>query len=110
MYLAQSGAGFYALTFNKYKDIISRPNAFYAILLGNADNTFVLPSNKVKNIFREIDPGEDKEWHYRIRQDNGHYIIRPNNDRRSIGQIHYIETYLNGWDRLCQMFCRKQIS
>jgi hypothetical protein len=92
--------GFYALTFKKYDDIISRQNAFYAILLENAEKMFVLPSNKVKDIFSQIDPGKDKEWHYHVNQQDGSYILKPNNDPRDISEIHHIETYLNKWNQV----------
>ena len=70
--------GFYALTYKKYKDLISRSNAFYAIILEGANNTFVLPGTKVNDIFTNVDHGLDKEWHYTIKRIDDHYVLRAN--------------------------------
>jgi hypothetical protein len=87
------GGGFYALTFNKYKDLESNANAFYAIVLDKPENTFVLPQLKVKQIFSGVNPGEDKKWHYDIRKEDGHYILIPSNDTRNIGSEFIIRRY-----------------
>lgn len=60
----------------------------------------MLPSNKVKDIFSQIDPGKDKEWHYHVNQQDGGYIVKANNDARNISEIHHIETYLNEWNQV----------
>jgi hypothetical protein len=68
----------------------------------------VLPPDKVKQVFGELSPGNDNEWHYKLRKRNGHYILRPSNDHRDLSNIHYVESFLNKWDQIADLKQEKE--
>jgi hypothetical protein len=92
--------GWYDLGLNEYERLIKNPNCYCVIILDKPELTFILPPDKLKEIFSEVSPGDDNEWHYKLRKKNGHYILRPSNDHRDIGNIHYVETFLNKWTQI----------
>jgi len=92
--------GWYDLGFKEYEKLIANSNYYYLIILDKPESTFVLPHDKVKGIFSEVSPGADNEWHYKVRQKNGHYILRPSNDHRDSSNIHYVEDFLNKWGQI----------
>ncbi len=52
----------------EYERLVTNPNCYYVIILDKLELTFILPYNKVKEIFSEISPGNDNEWHYKLRK------------------------------------------
>ena len=61
--------GWYDLYGSKeYERLVTNPNCYYVIILDKLELTFILPYNKVKEIFSEISPGNDNEWHYKLRK------------------------------------------
>jgi hypothetical protein len=52
----------------EHERLVTNPNCYYVIILDKLELSFILPHNKVKEIFSEITPGNDYEWHYKLRK------------------------------------------
>ncbi len=92
--------GWYDLEFKEYQKLIMNLNYYYVVVLDRPELTFIVPPDKLKQIFGEIRIAEDDRWYYKIRKKDNHYILRPSNDQRDTSNIHYVEDFLNKWDQI----------
>jgi MoxR-like ATPase len=92
--------GRYDLEFKEYEKLVMNPNYYYVIILDKPELAFILPSDRLKEIFSQVSMGDDNEWHYKVRKKDGHYILRPSNDHRNTSNIHYVEDFLNAWTQI----------
>lgn len=78
---------------------------YYAVIVGSPDTTFVLPKEKVRDIFhgqQTIQSGPDarfkkERWMFTILQKDRTYTLRLN---RSGATDHDIQSYLNNWKQI----------
>jgi hypothetical protein len=74
--------GWYDLGSKEYEKLITNSNLYYVIILDSLESMFILPHYKVKELFSGVSPGADGGWHYKIRKEDGHYVLKPSNDYR----------------------------
>ncbi len=80
--------GWYDLDKKIYDKLIGLEKSFYLVVFGIPEQTFVLPKEKIKDLFEGVEPGKDNEWHYHVVRKEGHYfILRSYQDRIQILKI-----------------------
>jgi MoxR-like ATPase/predicted RNA-binding protein len=97
------GTGFYYLQQKDYEDTIKNTNNFFVIVFGKVDTVFVIPPEKLKEIFKNQPvlkrDNEEPKWYFDIFENNDkNHFLRIHSDSSS--NVFDIENYLNKWEQI----------
>jgi predicted RNA-binding protein len=101
--LHSDGTGFYYLQQKDYEDTIKNTDRFFVIVFGKVDTVFVIPSEKLKEIFKDQPvvkrDNEEPKWYFDVFENNDKkHFLRIHSDSPS--NIFDIENYLNKWEQI----------
>lgn len=97
------GEGFYDIDERYYNILIERSNHYYAIVFDKPENTFVIPGQKLKEIFEGHpfyqEAGKPGEWLFTVYVKEQHHMLKLNNAKDE----HDIENFLNQWNQIANL-------
>jgi MoxR-like ATPase/predicted RNA-binding protein len=105
------GTGFYYLQQKDYEDTIKNTDRFFVIVFGNVDTVFIIPSEKLKEIFKDQPvvkrDSEEPKWYFDVFENNDkkHFLRVHSN---SSSNVFDIENYLNKWEQIPELITQKK--
>jgi predicted RNA-binding protein len=105
------GTGFYYLQQKDYEDTIKNTDRFFVIVFGKVDTVFIIPSEKLKEIFKDQSvvkrDNEEPKWYFDVFENNDkkHFLRVHSN---SSSNVFDIENYLNKWEQIPELITQKE--